>query len=109
MGPKFAMDMTRERSFPLSLSKKRKKKIIPERGRFDPSIVFFGGLGIYSMRLTLHICRAEDLVLAEERTTEADRELIMEGIVYNQTSNVMCLLHFTHFDFPGLSWSGTVP
>ena len=25
------------------------------------------------------ICRAEDLVLAEERTTEADRELIMEG------------------------------
>ena len=26
------------------------------------------------------ICRAEDLVLAEERTTEADRVLIMEGI-----------------------------
>ena len=25
------------------------------------------------------ICRAEDLVLAEERTTEADRVLIMEG------------------------------
>ena len=25
------------------------------------------------------ICRAEDLVLAEDRTTESDRELIMEG------------------------------
>ncbi len=25
------------------------------------------------------ICRAEDLVLAEDRTTEADRVLIMEG------------------------------
>ena len=25
------------------------------------------------------ICRAEDLVLAEERTTEADREMILEG------------------------------
>ena len=25
------------------------------------------------------ICRAEDLVLAEDRTTEADREMILEG------------------------------
>ena len=25
------------------------------------------------------ICRAEDLVLAEERTTESDREMILEG------------------------------
>lgn len=25
------------------------------------------------------ICRAEDLVLAEDRTTESDKELIMEG------------------------------
>ena len=34
------------------------------------------------MILTLVICRAEDLVLAEERTTEADKELIMEGVLH---------------------------
>ena len=34
------------------------------------------------MILTIVICRAEDLVLAEERTTEADKELIMEGVLH---------------------------
>ena len=34
------------------------------------------------MMLTVVVCRAEDLVLAEERTTEADKELIMEGFFY---------------------------
>ena len=33
------------------------------------------------------ICRAEDLVLAEERTTESDREMILEG---EQRSRVPC-------------------
>ena len=33
---------------------------------------------------------AEDLVLAEDRTTEADRELIMEGVT--ETFICICLL-----------------
>ena len=35
------------------------------------------------MILTMIVCRAEDLVLAEERTTEADKELIMEGFFFH--------------------------
>ena len=34
------------------------------------------------------ICRAEDLVLAEERTTEADKELIMEGETDAKFNNI---------------------
>ena len=33
----------------------------------------------YNLRYVEWICRAEDLVLAEERTTEDDRKLIMEA------------------------------
>ena len=37
------------------------------------------------------ICRAEDLVLAEDRTTEADREMILEGDLLSYC----CILRLT--------------
>ena len=39
---------------------------------------------------------SEDLVLAEDRTTEADRELIMEGAM-NLRINCCVLNYFSHF------------
>lgn len=40
------------------------------------------------------ICRAEDLVLAEERTTESDREMILEGDQQVESRN-QYYVHFT--------------
>ena len=41
VGPKFAMEMTWEWWFSLSLGEKRKKKYVPKNGRSDPSISCF--------------------------------------------------------------------
>ena len=38
MGPKSPMDMTWERLFLLSLTEKRRKKLVSKNGRSDPSI-----------------------------------------------------------------------
>ena len=43
------------------------------------------------------ICRAEDLVLAEERTTESDREMILEGDQQVERINIICILLLSFF------------
>ena len=66
MGPNFAINMTRDQLFSLSLSKKRPKNLIPQTGCFDHNIVFLQ-LGVDGFLLAV-LSPSQIALLAFKRT-----------------------------------------